>query len=392
MSAARRALVLGLALAFAGWSLGSAALGVAGIGLVLGGAWGLAWSAAASRAVTVERVVGQTTLVEGDDLRYDVRLRGAGLLPGAFRLHERLGPAGEVELHLRRRSPVSGGLLEAPRGRYAIGPGRLVGADPLGLGRVELPVQALHTVIVVPRVPVVDALFLDGGRRGVDGRRSLVGRGGAEPYGVREYEDGEPLRAVHWASSARRGRLMVRELHDGPDDEVAVLLDLDARGLAGPPGRSSLDEAVRIAAGVVRTSAARGRRCVLVVAGRQATRLTVASLGRDWEDALTALAEAEPTTAACTADVLRDGGRMLGRAALTLVTARGAEPFAEALEARGGASVVVVDAPTYADAPAAPVAPALLRLAAHGVPAAIVRRGDDLAAALSPWTTAVAHA
>lgn len=392
MSPARGALALGVALAFAGWSLGSGALGVAGLGLALAGTWGLSWTAVASRTVSVERVVGQTTLVEGDDLRYDVRLRGAGLLPGAFRLHERLGPAGEVELRLRRRVPTIGGLRAAPRGRYPIGPGRLVGAEPLGLGRLELAVSASHTVVVVPRVPVVDTLFRDGGRRGVDGRRALVGRGGAEPYGVREYEDGEPLRAVHWASSARRGRLMVRELQDVPDDEAIVLLDLDARGVAGPPGRSSVDEAVRIAAGIVRTSAARGRRGVLVVAGREPARIAVASLGRDWEDALTTLAEAEPTAEACTVDVLRDGGRTLGRAALTLVTARGAEPFAEELEGRPGASLVVVDAPTYAGAPASPAAPALLRLAARGVPVAVVHHGDDLTAALSARTTVVTHA
>ncbi len=392
MTPARAALALGLALALAGWSLGSGALTIAGTGLALAGTWGLVWSAAASRTVAVERVVGRTSLVEGDDLRYAVRLRGAGVLPGGFRLQELLGPAGEVDLPLRRRSAVTGGLRVTPRGRYSIGPGRLVGSEPLGLGRLELTVPALHTVVVVPRVPILETLFRDGGRRGIDGRRALVGRGGAEPYGVREYADGEPLRAVHWASSARRGRLMVRELQDVPDDEAVVLLDLDARGLAGPPGASSLDEAVRIAAGLVRTSAARGRRGVLVLAGRVPSRIAVGSLGRDWEDALAALAEAEATPDACAVDVLRNGGRALGPAALTVVTARGAEPFAEALEGRGGASLVVVDAPTYAGAPPSPPAPALLRLAAHGLPIAVVRRGDDLSAVLSARMTAAAHA
>jgi uncharacterized protein (DUF58 family) len=185
---------------------------------------------------------------------------------------------------------------------------------------------------------------------------------------------------------------LVRELQDLPDDEAVVLLDLDARGLAGPPGHSSVDEAVRVAAGIVRASAARGRRGALVMAGRAAVRLPVTSLGRDWEDALTALAEVEPTTGACTADVLRGRGRVLGRAALTLVTTRGVEPFAEALEARGGASLVAIDAPTYAGAAPSPPAPALLRLAAHGLPVAVVRCGDDLAVALTAQRRAAAYA
>ena len=42
---------------------------------------------------------------------------------------------------------------------------------------------------------------------------------------------------------------MVRELEDAPRDSVAVLLDVERSSIAGPPGDSSLDDAVRAAAG-----------------------------------------------------------------------------------------------------------------------------------------------
>ncbi len=51
---------------------------------------------------------------------------------------------------------------------------------------------------------------------------------------MREYVEGESLRKVHWPSTAHRGQLMVKELEDAPRDEVAVLLDGDAR--AGDAG------------------------------------------------------------------------------------------------------------------------------------------------------------
>ena len=130
--------------------------------------------------------------------------------------------------------------------------------DPLGLSRLELPVPAAGAVLVRPRVPQLGLLFSDAGSRGDGGRRQPVRRpSGLEPHGVREYVEGEPLRAVHWATSARRGQLMVRELEDAPRDSVAVLLDVERSSIAGPPGDSSLDDAVRAAAGLVRAHAAR---------------------------------------------------------------------------------------------------------------------------------------
>ncbi|HRI42747.1 MAG TPA: DUF58 domain-containing protein [Fimbriimonadaceae bacterium] len=38
---------------------------------------------------------------------------------------------------------------------------------------------------------------------------------GIEPRGVREYSAGDPMRYVHWASSARAGKLMVKEFESG---------------------------------------------------------------------------------------------------------------------------------------------------------------------------------
>ena len=117
---------------------------------------------------------------------------------------------------------------------------------------------------------------------------------GLELHGVREYIEGEPLRAVHWPTSARRGELMVRELEDAPRDSVAIVLDVDARSVAGVAGRSSLDDAVRAVAGLVARPAGRSRRALLVVGSPQPGIHRVQSLGRDWDAALDALAAVEP--------------------------------------------------------------------------------------------------
>ena len=48
---------------------------------------------------------------------------------------------------------------------------------------------------------------------------------------------------MHWRSTAKRRKLMVKELTETPRDEAAVVLDGDATAVAGPRGDSSFDAA-----------------------------------------------------------------------------------------------------------------------------------------------------
>ena len=45
--------------------------------------------------------------------------------------------------------------------------------------------------------------------------------------GVREYVDGDPLNRIHWVSTARRDRLMVKEFELDPLSDVWVFLDAE---------------------------------------------------------------------------------------------------------------------------------------------------------------------
>jgi uncharacterized protein (DUF58 family) len=374
-----RPLVTGAALIAAGWALGSTPLSLAGAGLGVAGAIAVSWGAAARR-IRVERRPTPAVLTEGEALEVTVTLRAPRLLPGTFRFTESVGPLDAKPIALRRGRPTSLRVGPLPRGIHVVGPGRFLADDPLGLVRLAGEGPPGSALRVRPRVVELDGTFVegafaDGGTR----RRATVRLAGSEPHGIRAYRDGESLRAVHWVSSARRGRLMVREMEEPPRDESSVVLDLDVAGSAGPPGASSLDEATRAAAALVRAGAIRGRRTGLLLAGPRAVRFTVASLGTDWEEALDALAAAEAVPGGCAAALLgRDA-----EAGLVLVTGRPLEHLAPLLLRERAAAVVAVDAPTYAGAPASAPEPALLRLAAAGVPVAILRAGDDLASVLS---------
>ena len=263
---------------------------------------------------------------------------------------------------------------------------RLTVADPFGLAAGEVAVAEPQALVVYPRLVEVDRLFDEGGARLEDGRRLLLRRSaGFELHSVRDQQQGESLRRVHWPSTARRGRLMVKELEDAPRDEVVVLLDGDASGAA------TFDLAVRAAGSILQVHAQRGRRALLALnsAGRE-TQL-VGAQGGDWRRALELLAAAEADARTPAFALLESGGSPAARALqLVVVTARVEAPLVDRLVQRAlsrrGVSLVYVD-------PDGRPQPSLLRLQAAGIPVAVVRSGDDLAAALSaPPLLETAHA
>jgi uncharacterized protein (DUF58 family) len=262
-----------------------------------------------------------------------------------------------------------------PRGRYAFDEVRLTVQDPFGLARVELVQDERQALVVYPRLVRLQRLFSEGGAHAQDGRRLLLRRPtGYELHSVREYVEGESLRKVHWRSTARRGRLMVKELEDAPRDEVAVLLD--GFGTAG----ESFELAVRAAGSILQTHLRHGRRCALVVNSAARESQTVASEA-DWRRALEVLAGAEPTARTRAFALLQASGGVAARSLeLVVVTSELDVALADRLVQRSlsrrGAALV------YVDASGTPQ-PQLLRLQAVGIPVAVIRSGADLASALS---------
>jgi uncharacterized protein (DUF58 family) len=273
---------------------------------------------------------------------------------------------------------------------------RLVLGDYLGLESVSLPVEESVGIVVHPRLVELQSLFSEAGRRGADGRRLLLHRPtGFDFHSVREYEQGESLRRVHWPTTARRGQLMVKELDDAPRDSVVVVLDCHAAGAVGEPPDSSFDTAVRAAGSVLRLYAARGRRSTLVTTGATPATVDVCSLQGDFRGALDTLAAVEPDGRISIARALAHEHGPAARAGELVVVTATLDPVAlEALgvaAARRVVSIVWVDAPSFAGRPTRAV-PGLLRLSASGVPVAVLRRGDDVAATLdAARSEAVAH-
>jgi uncharacterized protein (DUF58 family) len=392
------ALLLGLVVTASALAFGSRPLGVAGIGLLFAAGVARGWSGAVRERVAVVQVAHPSPAVEGARVRLAVEVRRGSRMPvAAATVRGSLGRLGEYECRLDGHGRTLTGTVDLgrpPRGRFRVSDARLELGDVLGLETVSLPVDGAAAVIVQPRLTELETLFSEAGRRGGDGRRLLLRRtAGFDFHSVREYEQGESLRRVHWPTTARRGQLMVKELDDAPRDAVVVVLDCDPSGAVGAPPDSSFETAVRAAGSILRVYAARGRRAALVATG-SGTVVDVCSL-TDFGDALDALAAVEPDAAFPLGRALGHEQAPAARAGELVVVTATLDPasLGAVLDsaARRLVSVVWVDAPSFAGRPTRAV-PGLLRLSAAGVPVAVVHRGDDLAAVLdSSRPEAIAH-
>lgn len=400
MSVRRGGLALGAVALVAALVTGSRPLGVVGVGFLIAGAVTWLWAWLVDSPVSVTQTVTPSPALERDRVRVALQLRRRSGVPvGSTTVRVSAGRLGERSCRLRAdgrrgaRGELDLGRL--PRGVYPLSDPQVAFGDLLGLVTVTPHVTcAAATVVVRPRLTALDGLFSDAGRAVGDGRRILLRRSaGFDFHSVRQYEQGESLRRVHWPSSARRGELMVKELEDTAQDGVVVVLDCDPRCATGAPPDSSFDAAVRVAGSLLQAHASRGRQATLVSTGRARAVVPVRSAG-DLDGAVGQLAAAEADALDGLARFLAGDHARLGGGELVVVTAT-TDPaaFAQilALGARRLVSTAWIDAASFVGRPTR-TEPGLLRLGAHGVPAAVVRKGDDLASVLSARTVqAVAH-
>ncbi|TML61990.1 MAG: DUF58 domain-containing protein [Actinobacteria bacterium] len=380
--------VLGFGVYVAAWAFGSKPLYpvATGLLLVIGVAW--IWVRLSDRPFHVRHGWGDREHVEGDDVSVAAELQPTGnVLPASVTLREHVGRLGEQRHVLRRsgrRLRVRYVLERVPRGRYAFEDVRAELADPFGLEQAIVHLPAPGALLVYPRLVRLGPLFTESGARSHDGQRLLLRRhSGFELHSVREYEQGESLRRVHWPSTARRGQLMVKELEDSPRDEIAVLLDADAKAVVG----ESFDVQVRAAGSILDAYVRRGRRGVLVINSERREVQHVHSPAADWRRALELLAAVEATGDTSVSRLLAEEDGPAARALeLVVVTARLEPALVDRLVQRAlsrrKVSIAFVDPASFNGAALRPE-PALLRLQTAGIPVAVIRAGDDLAACLS---------
>jgi uncharacterized protein (DUF58 family) len=154
------------------------------------------------------------------------------------------------------------------RGVLLIGPLEVRRTALAGLARSTATMGGTLQVRVLPRVLPVRGLP-SGIRRGQAEADERAERGGTDLVALREYLPGDDLRRLHWATSARRGSLMVREDADPVTAHVTLLLDDRAASYAD----DGLEEAVEVAASLAVAAANDGHPVRLLTIGGRVDRM-----------------------------------------------------------------------------------------------------------------------
>lgn len=135
------------------------------------------------------------------------------------------------------------------RGVFDLGPLQLELADPFGLARATVEAAGATKLTVYPHIDEVDPLPLSRGNdphAGAD-HQTALGLSGEDFYALREYQEGDDLRRVHWGATAKLDQLTIRQDEMPWQGRATVLLDV-RKGVHTP---ESLEIAVSAAASIV---------------------------------------------------------------------------------------------------------------------------------------------
>jgi uncharacterized protein (DUF58 family) len=122
------------------------------------------------------------------------------------------------------------------RGEFQLGGLTLASGDPFGFFQLTRHIPARSSVLVYPAiVPLADFAPEGGMLSGGEAQRQRAYFVTTNAAGIRDYAPGDAFNRIHWRSTARRDRLIVKEFELDPLSELWVILDLNAAAHVARP-------------------------------------------------------------------------------------------------------------------------------------------------------------
>jgi uncharacterized protein (DUF58 family) len=138
--------------------------------------------------------------------------------------------ASHVVSNLKSRAAASWQVrtLCIQRGEFELGPLRIVTGDPFGLFETERKISATSRLVVYPNtVPIPEFALPIGLLPGGDALRRRTHHITSNAAGVRDYVPGDSFSRIHWRTTARRGKLVVKEFELDPLADIWILMDAE---------------------------------------------------------------------------------------------------------------------------------------------------------------------
>jgi len=112
------------------------------------------------------------------------------------------------------------------RGRYRVGAMTLCSSDPFGLFPRVREIPSAHHVVVLPMIVPLEGFPIPSGRLpGGEALRRRTHQITPNASGVRDYVHGDSFSRIHWRSTARLQKLIVKEFELDPLAEIWIIVD-----------------------------------------------------------------------------------------------------------------------------------------------------------------------
>jgi len=182
------------------------------------------------------------------------------------------------------------------RGHYRFGPLRISTRFPLGLVRGQMTLPLYEELIVSPRLGRLLPQWLnllEADLAGDQRRSPQRGVADGDYYGLRPWQSGDSLRWIHWRTTARLNRPIVRQYERRKSREVAIVVDPWLPAHPDQGQAIAVELAISFAATAVTDITTRGHsRLTVSVAGESAECFSGAASAILCQDVLAHLADA----------------------------------------------------------------------------------------------------
>ena len=199
---------------------------------------------------------------EGEDVPFRLAITNTGIFPRFMvEVFDRVPFAGasvEKSTLLAVVAHLAGGRtanLEVTvkadcRGRHRLGPVELRSGFPLGLidSSVEMA-ESTAEIVIYPHLFAIHQIHLQGNHRlqFLDDLPLSRTTGAAEFTSLRDYRRGDHPKHIHWASTARLNKLVVKEYESVGAASLTVVPNLSATELHGKGRESTMEYGIKIA-------------------------------------------------------------------------------------------------------------------------------------------------
>lgn len=252
------------------------------LAFVLTAAWGLSAVSFLLLLVRVraERTLETETVAPGDTLRVKLEIRHTSFVPLLWvavtdrwiRIQDgeeyrvtRLAYPG-----FSRRFTVRYRLSGLPRGEYRYAGTELESGDLWGMAVKRRRMALGGGFAVLPEVRPLLAAPSPRDRGTVEAASRMLMFGSGIPGStVRNYAQGDPLRSIHWRSTARLGELMTRAPEPAEEIRYMIFLDAEAAAYSGEAGALLFETGVEWTAGLLKLASEERMEAGLAVGSRK---------------------------------------------------------------------------------------------------------------------------